>query len=48
MTKGALYWRHKDEKTGRWTYSKVKIAKEEREKLLAYLEIGGLFFPEEV
>jgi hypothetical protein len=24
MTKGALYWRKKDEKTGKWTYKKVK------------------------
>ena len=23
MAKGALYWRLKDERTGRWTYKKV-------------------------
>ena len=23
MAKGALYWRLKDEKTGKWTYKKV-------------------------
>ena len=24
MAKGALYWRHKDEKTGNWKYVKVR------------------------
>jgi hypothetical protein len=24
MAKGALYWRLKDEKTGKWTYKKVQ------------------------
>ena len=23
MAKGALYWRMKDEKTGKWTYKKI-------------------------
>jgi len=25
MAKGALYWRLKDEQTGKWTYKKAKI-----------------------
>jgi hypothetical protein len=28
MAKGALYWRLKDEKTGKWTYKKVNICEE--------------------
>ena len=24
MTKGALYWRLKDEKTGKWTYKRAE------------------------
>lgn len=26
MAKGALYWRLKDEKTGKWTYKKAIVA----------------------
>jgi hypothetical protein len=24
MAKGALYWRTKDEKTGKWTYQRIR------------------------
>jgi len=27
MAKGALYWRIKDEKTGKWTYKRAILAK---------------------
>ena len=33
MAKGALYWRLKDEKTGKWTYVKVGTYEEIREFL---------------
>jgi hypothetical protein len=38
MAKGALYWRLKDEQTGKWTYKKVT----EVDKL--YFE-KGIFIP---
>ena len=28
MAKGALYWRLKDEKTGKWTYKRATYMKE--------------------
>lgn len=34
MTKGALYWRKKDEKTGKWTYQKVHAYSWEIKKVL--------------
>ena len=29
MAKGALYWRLKDEQTGKWTYKRATLAKED-------------------
>ena len=34
MAKGALYWRLKDEKTGKWSYKKVVTTTPEIRKVL--------------
>jgi len=47
MVEGALYWRLKDERTGKWTYRKVNVTEEKLDKIKTTLDINELFYPEE-